>query len=130
MMGGFGGSMGGVGDRGKGKRPIQVKFEVCFVSLGSSLTSADSSPDSILYYIRHQRQVSQNHRTQGKRNIQKDFEQTLIQDHSCNTLPCHGSAISHNQATLPSVYQTRNRNDNTIMESPFYIDNESPAPST
>ena len=29
MMGGFGGSMGGVGDRAKGKRPINVKFEVC-----------------------------------------------------------------------------------------------------
>jgi hypothetical protein len=27
MMGGFGGSMGGVG-AGKGKRPIQVKFEI------------------------------------------------------------------------------------------------------
>jgi AP-1 complex subunit mu len=27
MMGGFGGSMGGVGD-GKGKRPISVKFEI------------------------------------------------------------------------------------------------------
>ncbi|KAI4719502.1 clathrin adaptor, mu subunit [Aureobasidium sp. EXF-10727] len=28
MMGGFGGSMGGVGDRGKSKRPINVKFEI------------------------------------------------------------------------------------------------------
>ena len=28
MMGGFGGSMGGVGERGKGKRPINVKFEI------------------------------------------------------------------------------------------------------
>ena len=31
MMGGFGGSMGGVGDRAKGKRPINVKFEVSLV---------------------------------------------------------------------------------------------------
>ena len=54
-MGGFGGSMGGVGDRGKGKRPINVKFEVCCVLLFSSLILADHSPDSILYYIRHQR---------------------------------------------------------------------------
>jgi AP-1 complex subunit mu len=67
MMGGFGGSMGGVGDRGKGKRPINVKFEVCFVSLVLLLTLADSSTDSILYHIRHQRQISQDHRTQGKR---------------------------------------------------------------
>ena len=42
MMGGFGGSMGGVGG-GKGKRPIQVKFEVstwrnaCFSYLQCSL---------------------------------------------------------------------------------------------
>jgi len=28
MMGGFGGSMGGVTSSGKGKRPIQVKFEI------------------------------------------------------------------------------------------------------
>ena len=28
MMGGFGGSMGGVTGSGKGKRPIQVKFEI------------------------------------------------------------------------------------------------------
>ena len=28
MMGGFGGSMGGVGGTGKGKRPINVKFEI------------------------------------------------------------------------------------------------------
>jgi AP-1 complex subunit mu len=28
MMGGFGGSMGGAGGGGKGKRPIQVKFEI------------------------------------------------------------------------------------------------------
>jgi AP-1 complex subunit mu len=130
MMGGFGGSMGGVGDRGKGKRPIQVKFEVCFVSLVSSPTLADSPSDPILYYLWHQRQVSQDHRTQGKRIFHKYVEQTLIQDHSCNTLPCHGSATSHNPATLPSVYQTRNHNDNTIMKSPFYTDNESPAPST
>jgi AP-1 complex subunit mu len=53
MMGGFGGSMGGVGDRGKGKRPINVKFEVCLVPLVSSLTSTDSSPDPLLYDIRH-----------------------------------------------------------------------------
>lgn len=28
MMGGFGGSMGGVGGTAKGKRPINVKFEI------------------------------------------------------------------------------------------------------
>jgi hypothetical protein len=28
MMGGFGGSMGGVGQGGKSKRPINVKFEI------------------------------------------------------------------------------------------------------
>ena len=28
MMGGFGGSMGGIGQGGKGKRPISVKFEI------------------------------------------------------------------------------------------------------
>jgi len=28
MTGGFGGSMGGAGGLGKGKRPIQVKFEI------------------------------------------------------------------------------------------------------
>jgi AP-1 complex subunit mu len=67
MMGGFGGSMGGVGDRGKGKRPINVKFEVCLVSLVLLLPLADASPDPILYYIRHQRQISQDHRTKGKR---------------------------------------------------------------
>jgi AP-1 complex subunit mu len=69
MMGGFGGSMGGVGDRGKGKRPINVKFEVCCAPLVLFLTITDLSPDPILYYIRHQRQISQDHRTQGKKRI-------------------------------------------------------------
>jgi AP-1 complex subunit mu len=117
MMGGFGGSMGGVGDRGKGKRPINVKFEVCLVPLLLSLTLTDSYTDPVLYHIRHQRQVSQDHRTQGKNDVLKNPKQTLTTFYSYNTLPSRGSATLHNPATLPFVYQTRNHDDNTIMKT-------------
>jgi len=117
MMGGFGGSMGGVGDRGKGKRPINVKFEVCLSPLFLRLAITDPYTDPLLHHIRHQCQVSQDHRTQGKTRRPQEYRSSTDTSCSCNILLCHGSATLHNPATLPSVYQTRNHDDNNNNEN-------------
>ena len=61
MTGGFGGSMGGAGQGGKGKRPISVKFEIpYFTTSGIQVrylkiiepkVSADTSPFPIPFLI-------------------------------------------------------------------------------
>ena len=40
MTGGFGGSMGGIGGEGRGKRPINVKFEIPYFTTSGIQVSA------------------------------------------------------------------------------------------
>lgn len=122
MMGGFGGSMGGVGDRGKSKRPINVKFEVCFC--GFCNFSRLLTRLQIPYFttsginVRYLKIIEPKVRAKAA----NCYDEALTQTHSCNTPPCHGSATLHNPATLLFVYRTRNHDDNIIMKSPSCTD--------
>lgn len=87
MMGGFGGSMGGVGAvGGKGKRPIQVKFEIPYFT---------TSGIQVRYLKIIEPKVGSIYRFLIKLTIS-----------SSNIQACHGFAISLRVATLLLDYQT------------------------
>ena len=80
MMGGFGGSMGGVG-AGKGKRPISVKFEIPYFT---------TSGIQVRYLKIIEPKVR--HQLSG-RNV------SALTGCSSNTRRCRGYDTSHNRAT-------------------------------
>jgi len=92
MMGGFGGSMGGVGSNSKvsGKRPINVKFEIPYFTTSG-------------IQVRYLKIIEPKVRSPTHRNLTDKLTRRLL---SCNTLRCRGYGTSHSPATLPSGYQT------------------------
>lgn len=84
MMGGFGGSMGGVGS-GKGKRPINVKFEIPYFTTSGIqvryLKIIEPKVSSLSHWIW--------------------LIGGLTFSCSCNTPRCHGSGTSRNPAISP-----------------------------
>lgn len=86
MMGGFGGSMGGVGSAGgKGKRPIQVKFEIPYFTTSGIQVRYLKIIEPKVSLIGHEENDSLTH-------------------HSYNILACHGFAISHRVVTSLSDF--------------------------
>jgi len=89
MMGGFGGSMGGVGAGGKAKRPISVKFEIPYFT---------TSGIQVRYLKIIEPKVSQH--DQESCNSAKMNTDLL---YSCNTRPCLGCDTSHRVVTSQCV---------------------------
>ena len=87
MMGGFGGSMGGVGAGGKAKRPISVKFEIPYFT---------TSGIQVRYLKIIEPKVSL-HEYSRERGI------SILTAHSFNTRLCHGCDTSHRVATSRCV---------------------------
>lgn len=85
MMGGFGGSMGGVGD-GKGKRPISVKFEIPYFT---------TSGIQVRYLKIIEPKVSSCH------GVLVCHESITDEYYSFNIHLCHGYGTLHNLATSP-----------------------------
>jgi hypothetical protein len=83
MMGGFGGSMGGVGAGGKAKRPISVKFEIPYFT---------TSGIQVRYLKIIEPKVSR-YRFPSQRRI------IILTAHSSNTRHCLGCDTSHRVAT-------------------------------
>lgn len=103
MMGGFGGSMGGVGSAGgKGKRPIQVKFEIpYFTTSGIQVRYLKIiEPKVSVLRLRTRRQLT---------------------THSYNILACLGSDILHRAAILLSGCQICNKGMNIIYEQSIQV---------
>lgn len=82
MMGGFGGSMGGVGERGKGKRPISVKFEIPYFTTSG-------------IQVRYLKIIEPKVRCL----LDMLLRVLILTSNSCNTSLCRGCGISRNQAT-------------------------------
>lgn len=87
MMGGFGGSMGGVGAGGKAKRPISVKFEIPYFT---------TSGIQVRYLKIIEPKVSR-HNFSSQRRI------SILTPHSSNTRLCLGCDTSHRVATSQCV---------------------------
>ena len=87
MMGGFGGSMGGVGAGGKAKRPISVKFEIPYFT---------TSGIQVRYLKIIEPKVSR-HTCSGQRRI------LVLTSHSFNIRLCPGFDTLHRVATSPCV---------------------------
>jgi len=92
MMGGFGGSMGGVGAGGKAKRPISVKFEIPYFT---------TSGIQVRYLKIIEPKVSR--RDEWVYNLAKTNTDPF---HSFNTRLCLGCDTSHRVATLRCVCRT------------------------
>ena len=84
MMGGFGGSMGGVGAGGKAKRPISVKFEIPYFT---------TSGIQVRYLKIIEPKVSR------RAGIFHRSVKTILTSHSFNTRLCLGYDTSHRVAT-------------------------------
>lgn len=105
MTGGFGGSMGGAGQTGKGKRPINVKFEIPYFT---------TSGIQVRYLKIIEPKVSLTIFFLSFYDSQANPVNPSFLVHSYNTHLYLGCDTSHNQATSPSDYQMRN--DDTIRE--------------
>lgn len=92
MTGGFGGSMGGAGQTGKGKRPINVKFEIPYFTTSGIQVR-------YLKIIEPKVSLLENKEQERKRNTNVS---------SYNTHLCRGYDTLHNQATLPCAYRMCN----------------------
>lgn len=94
MTGGFGGSMGGAGQTGKGKRPINVKFEIPYFTTSG-------------IQVRYLKIIEP--KVVSSSIVRHLFSMLTISFFfSYNTLLCRGCDTSHNQATLQCVYQMYN----------------------
>lgn len=87
MMGGFGGSMGGVGAGGKAKRPISVKFEIPYFT---------TSGIQVRYLKIIEPKVSRHGFPSLRRML-------ILTAHSSNTRLYRGCDTSHRVATLQCV---------------------------
>ena len=96
MMGGFGGSMGGVGAGGKAKRPISVKFEIPYFT---------TSGIQVRYLKIIEPKVSRH----GERFPRSP--KTMLTAHSSNTRLCLGCDTSHRVATSRCVCRTCSEGD-------------------
>ncbi len=94
MMGGFGGSMGGVGSNSKvsGKRPINVKFEIPYFTTSG-------------IQVRYLKIIEPKVRS-PKHHTPTDMLLLTSLLLSCNTHRCHGYGISPSLETLRSGCRT------------------------
>lgn len=95
MMGGFGGSMGGVGAGGKAKRPISVKFEIPYFT---------TSGIQVRYLKIIEPKVS-------PREFPSQRRLSILTPHSSNTRLCLGCDTSHRVATSRCVCRTCSEGD-------------------
>lgn len=96
VVGGFGGSMGGVAGSGKAKRPIGVKFEIPYFTTSG-------------IQVRYLKIIEPKVRPESHfafSDTMTSFAALLTQTLSCNTPPCLGFDTSRSLATSPSDYLT------------------------